>query len=77
MNPEQQGSSNQIRILLRNSKTRFYLQRSGEWSDNRKDARDFGSALDAYHWARQNSFSGLEILFACEDPKYDLVTLTT
>jgi hypothetical protein len=35
-------------------------------------AREFESSALAYVWAHEQKLVGIEVLLACEDPRYDL-----
>ena len=66
-----------VRIVLRQPQTGFYLQPSGEWTNSRETARDFESARAALFWAETQSLHGVELLFAFSESKYDFVTCLT
>lgn len=66
-----------MRIVLRQPQTGFYLQHSGEWTNNRETARNFESARAALFWAKSHNLNGGEVLFAFSESKYDFVTSLT
>ncbi len=62
-----------LRILLRQQKTGYYLQSSGEWNSQRESAKNFDDSILAYDWAKENGFLGTAVLMATAQEQYDTV----
>ena len=65
-----------MRILLRQQDSGFYLQPSGQWSNDRKTAREFVDATAAYWWAVEQSLPAAEVLLAFTDTSEDFVSMS-
>ena len=64
-----------MHILLRQPGTGRFLQPTGEWTRNKKTARQFGSAVNAYLWASERGLIGTEVWLALLDPLKDFVCI--
>jgi hypothetical protein len=60
-----------MRIILRNYKTRQYLQDFGRWTDNPNSAMAFEHSRQAASFAHEKGIKHVEILLAFEDPRYN------
>jgi hypothetical protein len=65
-----------MRIVLRNRKSRLYLQPSGEWGADRDTARDFPTSVVAYFWAKEQQLLNVQILLTFADPRLDIACMT-
>ena len=70
---EDLSSTSSLRILLRQQKTGFYLQPSGQWSNERESARGFDDAVVAYFWAKEQGLLGTNVLMAVSQEQDDTV----
>ncbi len=66
-----------VRVLVRQQQTGLYLQESGEWSDGRETAWEFGNPALAQRWVKQQKRLRLEVVLAFFDPRYDYVAMRT
>ncbi len=62
-----------FRILLRQGQE--FLQPSGDWKKAKATAREFGSALLAYWWAKEQQLLGVEVVMAFADGRPDFVPM--
>ena len=61
-----------MRVLLRSTESKNYLQDQGQWTSDRGAARDFGTSGRAILFATEHRLAGLEVVLAFENPLYDL-----
>jgi len=60
-----------VRILIRNVKTRLYLN-SGDWIEDIDQACDFKAGTDAITFAVTHHLNNFEIIYAFPNPEYNL-----
>jgi hypothetical protein len=62
-----------VRILIRNVKTKLYLN-SSDWIEDIDQACDFKVGPDAITFAATHHLNDFEIIYAFPNPKYNLGT---
>ena len=62
-----------LRILLRQQRTGFYLQPSGDWNEGRDTAWNFSDAVKALCFAEDKQLQGADILMAVPDQSLDII----
>ena len=61
-----------MRVLLRSTDSRNYIQDGDKWTADPGSARDFGTSGRAVLFAMENHLTGLEVVLAFENSQYDL-----
>ena len=51
-----------MRIVLKKVSTGLYYQGAGSWTNNARDALDFGSSAEASQFARENGLADFEVV---------------
>ena len=62
-----------MKVIVQDHDTKYYLADNGCWVATENDARDFGSVLPAYHFARNFTARGFTVLLYCPDDSYRAV----
>ncbi len=65
------GTFDPVRIILRNYKTRQYLQNPDRWTDNPALAMSFEHSRQASSFAHEMGLKHMEILLAFDDARYN------
>jgi hypothetical protein len=61
-----------LKVVLRDPKRATYFVKSGTWSEDLKDARDFQTSVWAIEAAFQMKQEGLELLLLFTEPGHDM-----
>jgi hypothetical protein len=61
-----------MKVLLRSTRNRSYIQAENRWTYEQSAARDFGSTVRAIRFSVQQKLENVEVLVTLGDPLYDV-----
>jgi hypothetical protein len=61
-----------MRVLLRSTRNRSYIQAEHKWTYDQSSARDFGSTVNAIRFSVQQNLENVEVLVTLGDSLYDV-----
>lgn len=61
-----------MRIILQHRKSRLYLEKLGQWTDDVETALDFTHLIAAVDFVQFNQISTIDVLMHFGDPRYDV-----
>jgi hypothetical protein len=59
-----------MKVIVQDLETGRYLSADGRWVADRTNARDFGTLLRAYHFAKDNTSKHFQVLLHSTDDEY-------